>query len=94
LSVAYLKHSGLQVRKIVRRPTKRPTVYNVKTLNRLTASIALSALLLTACGGESGFTQEQVDAMVSDAVQSAVADAESELVSEAEAQAKAEEAAK
>ena len=52
----------------------------------------IALVVLAACN--SGYTQEEVDALVAEAVEDAVAEAREDLVSEAEAQAQAEEAAK
>lgn len=55
-----------------------------------TLTILLLAFALMACG--QGYTQEEVDALVADAVESAVAQAQDDFVSEAEAQAQVEAA--
>lgn len=56
-------------------------------------SLGLTLLLVMAACSQ-GYTQEEVDSIVADAVEEAVADAENEFISEAEAQAQADEAAK
>ena len=55
-----------------------------------TLTILLLAFALMACG--QGYTQEEVDALVADAVESAVAQARDDFASEAEAQAQVEAA--
>lgn len=54
--------------------------------------LVLLAVAAAACG--SGYTQEEVDALVAEAVESAVGESQDELISEAEAQAQVLEAEK
>lgn len=53
-------------------------------------SLGLTLLLVMAACSQ-GYTQEEVDSIVADAVEEAVADAENEFISGAEAQAQADE---
>lgn len=55
---------------------------------------ALIVLVGTSCGGNSGYTQAEVDALVDNAVASAITQAQDDFVSEADAQAQVAEAAK
>jgi hypothetical protein len=61
------------------------------TIRRITT---LGLLVMALVGCNSGYTQEEVDALVAEAVEEAVSNEQTERVSEEDAQAQAEEAAK
>jgi hypothetical protein len=56
------------------------------TASRIAMAILL-AVAANACGGDPGYTQEEVDALVAQAVEDAVDQAQDDFVSEAEAEA-------
>ena len=56
--------------------------------------LTVGALTLAVVGCSSGYTQEEVDALVAEAVEEAIAEEQSERITEEEAQAQAEEAAR
>jgi hypothetical protein len=56
--------------------------------------LAIGVLTLSLVSCSSGYSQEEVDALIAEAVEEAIADQENERISEEEAQSRAEEAAR